>query len=124
MNPLATVRKLTDFEDRMLVLEPMLPYGIGMQPRHASAGFATVLIAGPANFFEAWSTWRHRLPSGSKVIADAAEVLQQAADEVSVEDATDALAAMVLHRLGLIKMAGQREKHLALTVKGSDLLRG
>lgn len=124
VDPLANVRRLSDVEESLMMMGPMLPYGIGMQPRHATAGAAVVLIGGPANLLEAWATWRHRLPSSGRVIESAAEVLQQAAHEVQVQQVADPLAAQVLHRLGLIKVTGEREKRLGLTEKGRGVLAG
>ncbi len=123
VDPMSNLEPLSDFEESLMLMGPALPYGIGMQPRHAVAGFASLLIGGPANLFDAWVTWRHRLPSDAVVFEKAAGVLQQAEEEMEMARIEDHRATLVLYRLGLVKQIGGREKRLALTEKGRDMLR-
>jgi hypothetical protein len=120
--PAANVRKLTDAEFRLMMIGHVLPFGIGMQPRHALAGVGMLLIAGPKNILDAWNTWRHRLPTGRVLFHDAAELLDDAARGQRIEDVRNPLAGVLLHRLGLITARGAAAGGLiVLTRKGEDV---
>ena len=99
--------------------------GFPMVTRRSLSGAAAVLIGGPANLFEAWSTWRHRLPAGDRLLHEAATVFQEADRGLDLQSVRDPGAANVLHRLGLIRteVTGRDAVTIRLTQKGEDVAR-
>lgn len=85
-----------------------LASGVPILTRRGTAGAAMLLISGPANLFDAWELWRHRLPNNSILMDRAANLYDRAAKGVPVSQARDdADAVILLRRLQLIKLENQ-----------------
>ncbi len=99
--------------------------GFPMVTRRSLSGAAAVLIGGPANLFEAWATWHHRLPTGDRLLHEAATVFQEADRGLDLRSVRDPAAVNVLHRLGLIRteVTGRDTVTIRLTQKGQDVAR-
>lgn len=127
VNPFADVAPLTGAEE----LQEHVALGFGyvtgfpVVTRRSLAGAAAVLIGGPANLFEAWATWRHRLPAGDRLLHEAATIFQDADRGLDLRSVRDPGALNVLHRLGLIRteVTGRNTVTIRLTQKGEDVAR-
>ncbi len=127
VNPFAGVAPLTGAEEVQEQVALGLGYvtGFPVVTRRSLAGAAAVLIGGPANLFEAWSTWRHRLPAGDRLLHEAAITFEEADRGLDLHSVRDPAAVNVLHRLGLIRteVTGRDTVTIRLTQKGEDVAR-
>jgi hypothetical protein len=125
VNPLAGLAPLTDSQ-RFLTELSHLSGGefVYFSPRHASAGFALILIGGPANLVEAFGIWMHRLRADAEALDQAARLLPECRDGCSSHLALRfGAGAILLHRLALIKMVPRDESAMfTLTDKGHSIL--
>jgi hypothetical protein len=123
VNPMAGLGRLSDAQLLLTLLSPMLPAPGYFSPRHASAAFALALIGGPANLFQAFSTWAHRFRVDDLLLENAASILTAADTQLPLEQLRDLAAAVLLRDLALIKMVpcGDSEA-LTLTDKGRAVL--
>ncbi len=98
--------------------------GVPIVNRQSLAGFAALLIGGPANLLEAWSIWRSRIGADAACIRDAAQLLDQCRRGVSPAHIQNRRSAALLFRLGLIKAVPSEKEKVVLqcTAKGLDLL--
>ncbi len=97
---------------------------IAAGPRHASAGFAVLLLGGPENIVDAVASWRSRLRVDGPLYFAAADLLGRAAQGVELEVIDDPRPFVLLRRLRLVKVE-EREEGLGcvvLTEKGRDAL--
>jgi hypothetical protein len=125
VDPLAGLEPMTERQLRLTMISISTPGITYFSPRHATAGIATLFIGGPANVFSALGNWRHRLRYDGALIEAAASVLAAAADGVPVEAVESPRAALLLHRLALVKIGSDaRGDILELTEKGRTMLRG
>lgn len=93
------------------------------RPRHTVAGFAMVLIGGPASIFEGLGLWASRLPLDAAIIAEAARILPACEERCPLATIRHTRAAELLYRLGLVKMA-EGGGALTCTDRGYKLLKG
>lgn len=123
VDPLAGVAPLTDREWFLMMLSQAAG-GLGyFSPRHASAGFAVVLIGGPAGIIEAFGVWAHRIRADAGVIEDAARLLDRCEPQLPIAQVHNLAAAFLLYRLALVKLIGQEEERvLRLTEKGLTIV--
>jgi hypothetical protein len=121
VNPLAGLRPLSD-EEKIATLISQAAGGLGLfSPRHASAGFAVVLIGGPASILEAIACWSLRLPARKAILQEAALLLETC--PCPLERVQTPAAALLLKRLALITVIALGESAaLSLTDKGMNLL--
>lgn len=127
VNPLQGVRSLTDAEMRLTLIALATPHFAYFSPRHALAGWAMVVLGGPANIFASIATLMHRLPSGGALFECAADLLSRALDGVPIDRVENLRAAYLLQRLALIKsiaVCGSENDTITTTQKGRDLLAG
>jgi hypothetical protein len=99
--------------------------GVPVINRQSMAGFASLLVGGPANLMDAWSIWRTRLRADAACVRDAAQLLElsRSAGGISSRMIRDRRAAAVLYRLGLIKAGAHGgEMIVQPTIKGSEML--
>jgi len=98
--------------------------GLGyFSPRHASAGFAVVLIGGPAGTIEAFGIWAHRLRADAALIEAGAQLLASCEAVLPIEEIRNVPAAFLLKRLALIRVAPLGPSHgVEATDKGSTVL--
>lgn len=101
-----------------------LALGIPILRRESLAGFASLLIGGPANLLDAWSLWQGRLHADANTISQAQEVFASARQGIAVEQISNPYNIVLLHRLGLVKAIshGNGRIELQTTAKGTDLL--
>lgn len=124
VNPLADLQPLTDRQMLMTMLSLASPNLLYFSPEHASAGFAMVLIGGPANILSAFGIWAHRLKADTNIIAEGAGMLDACADGCPPERVRSLDAAVLLRRLSLIKMAvGKTGDVIVLTERGRTILK-
>lgn len=128
VDPFANVMPLTEGQEFRQDLAQSLGYaaGVPVVTRGSLAGFGSVFIGGPANVFDAISTWRHRLPAGGTLRRSAAELLESARNGIDLEQISDPAAALLLHRLALVRVVptSKHSSRLELTQKGLDTLTG
>ena len=125
VNPFAGVAPLAAGE----ALQEHVALGLGyvtgfpVVTRRSLAGAAAVLIGGPANLFEAWATWHHRLPTGDRLLHEAAIIFEEAERGLDLRSVHDRAAGNLLHRLGLIRteVSGRDTVTIRLTQKGEDV---
>jgi hypothetical protein len=122
VDPLADLARLSD-QDLMLTMISGAAGGLGyFSPRHALAGFAVVLIGGPASMFEAVGIWAHRLPADPGLIESAARLLVSCQTEVQPLTLHNVSGASLLHRLALVKIVPcDQTKGVMPTQKGRDM---
>ncbi|MSQ93984.1 MAG: hypothetical protein EXR98_05440 [Gemmataceae bacterium] len=119
IDPLAGLALLSDREWFLTMLSQAAG-GLGyFSPRHASAGFAVVLIGGPAGVMEAIGIWAHRIRADAGLIDDAARLLDRCESVVPIGQVRNLTAAFLLHRLALVKLVPHGDQSaLTLTDKG------
>ncbi|MCP3904009.1 MAG: hypothetical protein GY715_10280 [Planctomycetes bacterium] len=124
VDPLAELNPLTEAQMRMTLISLASPHVLYFSPRHATAGAALVLLAGPVGVFRGLGTWAHRLRSDAAMIRDAASLLGNVAnDGLPAEDVPNPAAALLLRRLALLKVVGHEQSVVLLsTEKGRALL--
>jgi hypothetical protein len=125
VNPLAGVPRMTDQQWLLTQLHLQIG-GIGyFSPWHASAGFAVVLIGGPASVLDAIGLWNAQMRADGPMIDAMAGVLEECADTPPIRKVGSLQAALLLKRLALIKIVplGDSEA-FALTEKGERVLFG
>lgn len=103
VDPLANVPRLTEQQWMLMIAGQALGVHY-FSPRHALAGFAVVLLGGPANLFQALGIWQWRLRVDASLIQDASRLLVKCREDVSAKQLRDLRAAMLLKRLQLIKL--------------------
>lgn len=124
VNPLAGLQPMSEKElMTMLVSEAA---GLGcLSPRHASAGAAVVLMGGPASLLRAVATRTARIRRGHALMEDAASLLVASEESCLARRVRQLNAAVLLRRLGLIKVISHDESAaLTVTDKGMRLLSG
>ncbi len=95
-------------------------------PRHAVAGFASILTHGPVCVFEGLACKRARLPKDSASLRACASVLVRMDHPLVVEEIEPPIAGVQLHRLLLIKTAqhgGEATASFVRSTKAEELLR-
>lgn len=91
--------------------------------RQSIAGFASLLIGGPANIMDACRLWRSRFKVDVDLRAEAHRILVASRQGIAPQQVRDPRAIALLHRLGLIKALQQNNAvQLQATVKGLELL--
>lgn len=100
-----------------------LALGIPIIRRASLAGFASLLIGGPANLLDAWSLWRSRLRADDALLDAASKLLRDAVQGISADQVNNPSAVALLARMGLIKAnIGQNDQLiLQATVKGAEM---
>lgn len=122
VDPLADLKPLSEREQmhRLVSLAVGLTY---FSPRHATAGAAVMLLGGPASIFQALGIWAHRLRANDAIIAEASSLLAASDPQCPIEKIHEIASAVLLKRLGLIKVVPNGESHaLTLTEKGRKIL--
>ena len=123
VNPLHGVPRLTDQQWMLMAITQAAGGPVYFSPRHASAGFAVVLIGGPAGVIEAIGIWAHRLRAEAGLIEAAARMLANCEEPQPIKKLGDLSAPFLLRRLGLVKVVPLDESNaITLTDKGSGLL--
>lgn len=95
-------------------------------PRHAVAGFASILTHGPVCVFEGFACKRARLPKDSPSLRACAGVLVRMDHPLAVEEIQPPIAGVQLHRLLLIKtgpIGSDGTAPFVRSIKGEELLR-
>lgn len=124
VNPLADLQPLTDTQALLTMLSLASPNLLYFSPEHASAGFALVLIGGPANILSALGIWAHRLKADANILAAGAELLDDCADGCPPKEVTSLDAALLLRRLFLIKRTiADKGDVIVLTERGRAILK-
>ncbi|MBI2804326.1 MAG: hypothetical protein HYX68_05000 [Planctomycetes bacterium] len=122
IDPLTDLQPLSDDEQMVTLIGAAVGLST-FSPRHASAGFAFVLIGGPAGVIEAYGIWAHRLRADSRLIDEAARLLQSCDPVLPVNEVRNLAAAFLLRRLALIKVVPHEDSHaLTLTEKGNKVI--
>ena len=114
----------SDQQELLLTLISHATVGISyFKLRHAVAGFAVVLIGGPANLLEALGIWVSRLRADQPLIEEASSLLAACRADYPIERVREPAAALLLKRLALIKVVPSGDSSaLAPTAKGSAIL--
>ena len=123
VDPLAGLQRMTDEQWLLTQLSLASPDILYFSPRHALAGAAVLLLAGPSSVFQALGLWAHRLRADQALIEEAAQLLAECSASHPVEEIRRPLAALLLRHFDLIKVVPQGDS-VALTVtrKGSKIL--
>jgi len=112
--------------DRQELMHALVGQAVGIgyfNPRHAVAGFAVLLIGGPANVLEGLGIWATRLRADQGRIEDAACLLAACAEDYSIEEVREPASGLLLKRLALVKVIRKGDSPgLALTEKGAGIL--
>jgi hypothetical protein len=125
VDPLADLKPMTKQQLLLTMISQASPGVLYFSPRHATAGAALILLGGPANVIEAFGIWAHRLRADSSLIEDAALLLAFCEAELPAEEVREPRAALLLRRLGLIKVVPRGDSAaLALTDKGFSVAGG
>jgi uncharacterized membrane protein YhdT len=89
------------------------------------AGLSLILMAGPANLFDAIAACRHLIRADDSLIDEAADLLASCDPALDKRRVRDLAAAFLLKELALIKVRpGGEETVLMLTEKGAKVLGG
>jgi hypothetical protein len=123
------LRGLRPANDRDFMLGVLMSQAVGpvllFSPRHATAGFATVLIGGPANIFEGIGIWNARMDVDDNLLHDAAALLILCKDQHPLKKVRNVQPAVLLRKLGLIKIVtASDDDRICLTEKGRSMLGG
>jgi hypothetical protein len=122
VNPLSGLQPLSQKERMVLLVSEAVDLGC-FSPRHASAGAAVVLIAGPASVLHAVGIWTYRIRYDGSLIEEAASLLFACEERCPAMQVRQPNAALLLRRLGLIKVVSDGElAALTVTDKGFKLL--
>ena len=128
VEPFAALEPLTEWQRALTAFSQATPGFVYFSPRHASAGIAFLLLAGPESLFSATKLWRSQLPADPEAQANALGLLQDL-QRPSLASQVPPEAATTLHRLGLIKILPGEGRSLdgfdsivAITEKGQSLL--
>ena len=121
----AGLAPLTNIQVALTIVSPVMGNFYYSSPRHTTAGFAFVLLAGPLNLLEAIGLWNHRLLFDDTICQEAAELLQRCQKEISAKKIDCQPAAVVLlKRLALIKSIDHNGSTVVTaTEKGDHLLK-
>lgn len=123
VDPLAGLEPLTDGQRLAALVGQASGAFVYFSPRHATAGAAIVLLGGPANVFEAFGLWAHRIRADAALFEQAARLLAMCQAELPAEEVRVLDAAFLLGRLALIKVIPRGESvALTLTDKGVAVL--
>lgn len=114
VDPNAALSPMTDADAarEQLAGAVTLAFGMPILTRRGAAGAAMLFIGGPVNLFEALDLWLHRLPNGSALLDRAANLYHRTAKGVPMAQIDDLEAAMLLKRLGLIKVGNNNAVEL------------
>lgn len=105
-----------------------LATGFPLSPRHTVAGFAGIIMHGPASIIEGRDLLTTRLPDDEAAITAAANLLVTLLDDPvnpkgrPIDQVQDKNAALALARIGLAKL--DRRAVLQATMKARDRLQG
>jgi hypothetical protein len=125
VDPLADLQPLTDEQWLLTQLSLASSNVLYFSPRHAVAGSAVLLLAGPRSVFQAFGLWTHRLRADRALIEEAAQLLRECTDTYPVQEIRQPAAALLLRHFALIKVVPQgASATLTLTEKGSKILSG
>src|SRR5262249_21294342 len=125
VDPMAGLpERLSDEQELVHTLVSHAAIGTGYyNPRHAVAGFAVVLMGGPANILEAFGIWVSRIRANQSVIEEASCLLADCRADCPIEKVRVPAAVFLLKRLALIKVVPCGDSSaFALTAKGSAFL--
>jgi hypothetical protein len=123
VDPTSGLERLSDRQQWLTLITQAAPTIDYFSGRHAAAGAAVVLIGGPANVFRAFAIWGCRIRADASLIDEAAQLLAQCRANYPAEEVVEPAAAVLLRRLGLIKVVTDQDSAaLALTRKGSAVL--
>lgn len=116
--------RLSDEQEALHTLVSHAALGNGyFNPRHAVAGFAVVLMGGPANILEALGIWLSRIRDNQSVIEEASCLLADCRADYPIEKVRVPAAVFLLKRLTLVKVVPCGDSSaFALTAKGSAIL--
>jgi hypothetical protein len=123
IDPLADLAPVSDREWFLTMLSQAAG-GLGyFSPRHASAGFAIILIGGPAAIIEALGIWAHRIRADAVLIEESARTLVGCEPKLPINQVHNLAAVFLLYRLALIKVVPDGDSRvLTLTAKGIPVL--
>lgn len=125
VDPLADLERLSDRDMLLTLISQATPGIVYFSPRHALAGFAVVLLGGPANLVEALGIWAHRIRADEAMVDEAARCLALCEAGCPPERIREPAAALLLRRLALIKIVSSGPSvTLTLTDKGIAALHG
>jgi hypothetical protein len=124
IEPMRGVDPLTPTQELAIKASWVVPGAVVTSPRHATAGTASLLIAGPLNMVDAIASWRSRIKVDQALYYAAADLLGRAAEGVDLEFVDDPRPFVLLRRLRLIKVEERPEGlgRIVLTQKGRDAL--
>jgi hypothetical protein len=125
VDPLAGLKRLSDRQKLLTLISQASPGLLYFSPRHATAGAALILLGGPNNVVEAFGIWAYRLPGAGSLVEEASRLLTSCQTALPAEEVREPVAALLLRRLGLIKVIPSEDSaSLTLTDKGLALLGG
>jgi hypothetical protein len=125
VDPLAGLQPLTDQQRLLTLISQATPGVVYFSPRHATAGAAAVLLAGPANILEALGIWVWRLRLDPMLLEEAARLLNACNANYRIEEIREPEAALLLKRLALVKLVPLDDSSaLTLTEKGEKIVKG
>jgi|GEM_PF-1908307 len=125
VNPFAGLKPLTDAERTLTIISHSSSATLFFNPRLATAGAASFLLAGPTSLLSAFRVWCDRLPSDDQSLERAATVLAATKPGLDADRLKDTESALLLRRLRLIKPLPQGEKTILLpTERGETVLLG
>jgi hypothetical protein len=125
VDPLAAVQPLSDRQLLLTLISQASPGLLYFSPRHATAGAAVVLIGGPANVFQALGIWASRIRADGPLLEEASRLVAACNGNCPIEEVREPVAALLLRRLGLIKVIPNGDSSaFTLTEKGLTVLGG
>jgi hypothetical protein len=123
VDPLAGLQRMTDQQWLLTQLSMVSPDVVYFSPRHALAGAAVILLAGPSSVFQAIGLWTYRMPADQPTIDAAARLLAKCETVCPIEEIRAPEPAFLLRRLALIKVVPQgNSTALTVTEKGSRIV--
>ncbi len=122
VNPLAGLQRSSDGEELLSMISRAVggvPY---INPRHATATAAMVLLGGPANMLQAMGAVLSRIRASRSLLDEASQLLTACRETCPIESVHEPSAALLLGRLALIKVIPDgNSSALTLTDKGRML---
>lgn len=119
VDPLQSLEPMTAGQEFLTMLSLGSSHLMYFSPRHASAGFAQLLIGGPASLFESLGRYRDRLRATDDTLHGAAVLIERVGTGLPLEEVSDRHALILLRRIGLVKLDGT---DLVLTRRGFEVL--
>lgn len=122
-SPLDGLKPLTDSDLLAITASIAMPNAMVTSPRHLVAGVAEIVLHGPRSILQAVGMLRTRLPDDAALVRAAASVLERGLrEDVPLSSVQPPRAAVVLHRLLLLKMqqVGRERFVLTSTIKGQE----